>query len=947
MSRRFLIFCSACLAVLLFISPHRAEAKEYVPQEVLIQLTPEGEAVLSEFYKAKLADSSESSFWEQFTDILDSINPFNRSRLKTPEAKKLFAELDSLSVTDIKPDPSGLEIADAPTIKLGTTGLPPHLAQYGKNTFTLTFENGTVVDAMMSLKQIGLISHVQPNYIYRIDAVPNDPRYYQEVGHDITSIQEAWDITTGSEDIVIAIIDTGTDYRHEDLSGNMWSGIGEDIVTGDGDPDDIYFHGTAVAGVAGAVGNNAIGVAGVAWNTSIMAVRIGIIITLENGEEDVTMTTSAINKGIRYAADNGADILNLSFGGGDACRDDVGLPEDTVMSDSISYAVRVKGAFVAVGAGNDSINGACDSPTNHPDVIGVAALNNDGTPAGYTNYGPLSWKSSKFISAPGDLIVPIPGNRYAEMAGTSFAAPYVAGAAALVLSIRDMDPFELRQHLIDTADEYEGIDFTAPDGSATYGKRLNVYRAVTAAGGGTEEPTATPTPPDGGEEPTPTPTPVSSEPIPTATPVTELPGELIGQTQQVDWVFGGVGRCWSAWAEDSCSLTSHEGGAYESLRDLDSDGTVDITCSQGDGSGRTTTITNISDSDIVISCERYACTSCASGDGVYARCDQSIDASATKVSNAVTVPAGCSASCSLSGATGSCIGDEEPTSTPVPTPTPTPLPDEGDTDVPTPTPTPFSPATSRAELPLMLGADHYQTAYKPVYSYGWFTDRSVEGLSDSEKASRLQQQIDQMRSQDAIKIMMTSSYATTQWMLENYAQDLKDAGITIIGYNMELAVGTPESEINAMHRADETNSVVTLTRLAKQYGFETIWGPIRANTTLAGKESQLGDAVRLMKDAGLRGVAFQEQKFIETQTAEARRDAVIADVAAYNTIMGDDFEVYVQVMSSRCGSQPWTNCMQFLDYIAPHITGIAVWASGGSDSENLPAFINTIRGTLL
>ena len=337
-----------------------------------------------------------------------------------------------------------------------------------------------------------------------------------------------------------------------------------------------------------------------------MSVRIGIRILRDDGEEDVTMTSSATNEGIRYAADNGADILNLSFGSEDACRDDVGLPEDTVMSDSISYAVRVKNAFVVAAAGNDSINGACDSPTNHPDVLGVTALNNDATPAGYTNYAPISWKTSKIITAPGDVLAPIPGNQYAEMGGTSFAAPYVAGAAALVLSVRDMDPFELRQHLIDTADEYDGVDFTAVDGPATYGKRLNVYRAVTAADGTTEEPTATPTPLDGGEEPTPTPTPVSSEPIPTATPVTVPPEELIGQTQQVDWVFGGVGRCWNAWAEDSCSLTSHEGGAYESLRDLDSDGTVDITCSQGDGSGRTTTITNISDPDIVISCERYA-----------------------------------------------------------------------------------------------------------------------------------------------------------------------------------------------------------------------------------------------------------------------------------------------------------------------------------------------------
>ena len=964
----FVLILVAFQGITLFLSlSNRIYAQNeeaYVNNEVLVQFTPEGEATLAELYREQIGPGQDESFWDFLSHSLSSLNPFRKSRLKTPSGIGYKTLSDEIQIRSIDPDPTSIDISNAPTIKLGTSDLPPHLAQYDNRTFKIEFETGTVEEAVTRFKQLDFVKHAQPNFVYKPIAIPNDTAYPRQWTHQISHAEDAWDVTTGSKSIVIAVLDSGVNYNHEDLKDNMWTGqvgggtvYGWDFYDNDSDPMedidavDTLGHGTMVSGIAGAIGNNSIGVAGVNWNVKIMAVRIG----------GMLFDSYAIENGTKFAADNGANVINMSFIGESICRVDVATEGDKVVTDSISYATRVHNTLVVTGAANEPINSACMSPANHPDILHVTSVGSDDQHVYWSGYGPLSWKDTKIISAPSGnvgsnecfdtncpLTTAVDGN-YIAISGNSFASPYVAGAAALILSEKDMSPFEVRKLLVDTADDIPGTDivttpeFSGDDGNSSYGKRLNLARAIESLA--SDEPTSTPTPP-----PTPTATPTES-PDSLPTPTTSIGGPddstLDGKTQQVDWVFGGIGRCWSAWAEDSCSLTSHEGGAYDSLRDLNSDGVVDITCSQGDGSGRSTTLTNVSGSDIVISCERYACTSCASGDGAYARCDQSIESSATKVSNAITIPAGCSTSCSLSGASGGCIKTEEPTSTPVPTPTPTP-----DRDVVDPTPTPIPtlpPASSRSELPVMISAYNYQPGYGsdsvPIYAYGWFTDRSVEGMSESAKASQLQSQIQQMKSMDAIKLMMTSSYATTQWMLENYAQDLKDAGITIIGYDMELSVGTPSTEINTMHTASDQNSVVRLVNLAKQYGFKVIWGPIRLNSILAGKESQRAEAVRLMKEAGLTGVAFQEQQFIESQTAEARRDAVIADVTAYKAITGDNFEIYVQVMSSRCGSQPWSNCMQFLDYIAPHITGVAIWASGGSDTENLPAFINAIRGS--
>src|SRR3989344_6141671 len=134
--------------------------------------------------------------------------------------------------------------------------------------------------------------------------------------------------------------------------------------------------------------------------------------------------------------------------------------------------------------------------------------------------------------------------------------------------------------------------------------------------------------------------------------------------QQVDWVYGGQGICWSAWTVGGiCTLSSHEGGIFpSSMKDFDRDGVIDVECSEGDGSRHATTIKKISNSPITIDCQRYACRSCTSGNGTTAQCDGNIDSRALRVVDTITLTPGCTATCTINGASGTCI-ETTPTGT--------------------------------------------------------------------------------------------------------------------------------------------------------------------------------------------------------------------------------------------------------------------------------------------
>ncbi|MDO8987556.1 MAG: S8 family peptidase, partial [Coriobacteriia bacterium] len=263
--------------------------------------------------------------------------------------------------------------------------------------------------------QLPGVQYAQPNYLHHIDAVPNDPRFdelwgMQNTGQTGGTVDAdidatvAWEEQTGSSDVIVAVIDTGVDYNHPDLAGNMWVNAGEiprnmldddnngfvddvygyDFANRDGDPIDDHSHGTHTSGTIGGVGDNGIGVSGVAQDVRIMAMKF---LT-----SDGWGTTDAAIECIEYADMMGADIMSNSWGGG---------PFEQALADAIA---NTDALFVAA-AGNDSSN--TDTMPNYPscydspNVVAIGATNHNDEPTWFTNYG----AETVDVFAPGEEIL--------------------------------------------------------------------------------------------------------------------------------------------------------------------------------------------------------------------------------------------------------------------------------------------------------------------------------------------------------------------------------------------------------------------------------------------------------------------------------------------------------------------------------------------------------------
>lgn len=304
------------------------------------------------------------------------------------------------------------------------------------------------------IKSDNNVDSVEPNCRFSVGQnvspsfVTNDPRMGEQYG--LTKIQapEAWDLTRGSKDIVVAISDTGIDYRHEDLKDNMWVNPNEipgnridddnngciddiygcDVANNDGDPmpgNSQLLHGTHVAGIAGATGNNGIGVSGVAQHTKLMAVQ-----AFASGG---TTTTDLLLKSIYYSVDNGAKVINCSWGR-------KGRPGSSER-DAFDYAIS-RGVVMIVAAGNSNEDSSLYSPAGIANVITVAATDSQDEIGDFSNWGTVV-----DVAAPGgtrkngrpfDTIMatlPRRDGNYGGLIGTSMAAPFVAGLAALIVSV--------------------------------------------------------------------------------------------------------------------------------------------------------------------------------------------------------------------------------------------------------------------------------------------------------------------------------------------------------------------------------------------------------------------------------------------------------------------------------------------------------------------------------
>ncbi|MCH2179588.1 MAG: S8 family serine peptidase [Mariniblastus sp.] len=311
---------------------------------------------------------------------------------------------------------------------------------------------------------LSFVDYAEPNYTMQAAAVPNDQFYQYQWGPGNIDAESAWDTRTDSSSLIVGVIDSGVQYDHPDLQGNIWTNSGEiagngidddnngyvddyygyDFDNDDSDPMDDNGHGTHVAGTIGAQANNTTGVAGVSWDASLMSLKV-----IGNG------SNADVARAIDYATDNGAKITNNSYG---YAGTNVGGSQ--VMSDAIERA-KDSGVLYIVAAGNSrSGTPASDVDGNfnswpaeyskvHDNVITVSAIDEDGSFASYSHWGDESVQ----IAAPGTQIASTyTESSYVYLSGTSMAAPHVAGAAALLWAERpDMNYLEIKAAMLETA----------------------------------------------------------------------------------------------------------------------------------------------------------------------------------------------------------------------------------------------------------------------------------------------------------------------------------------------------------------------------------------------------------------------------------------------------------------------------------------------------------------
>lgn len=278
------------------------------------------------------------------------------------------------------------------------------------------------------------------------EIIPNDTKYSSQWGPKKIRADEAWIISRGS--VIVAVVDTGVDYNHEDLSGKVIKG--KDFADNDNDPMDKHSHGTHVAGIIAAKTNNNKGIAGISWGSKILAVKI-----YKDGSGNGA-TCAITAAAIKYAVANGAKVINFSSWN---------FPNKAILHDAIKDVVKKGSLFVATAgnAGSSSKN----YPGAYPESFTVGSTTSTDSRSSFSNYG--SWVD---IAAPGsNILSTVPGNKYDYKSGTSMAAPHVAGAAAVVWSRHpSWTAAQVRERLEKTAKPLPGLQLGAG--------RIDLFEAV-------------------------------------------------------------------------------------------------------------------------------------------------------------------------------------------------------------------------------------------------------------------------------------------------------------------------------------------------------------------------------------------------------------------------------------------------------------------------------------
>ncbi len=359
------------------------------------------------------------------------------------------------------------------------------------DVFALKLPEGFPVnEAVEFFKSLGFVEFAEPDIVFKLSSkkVPNDPLFQKQWGLNNSSdtdidAPEGWSKETGSKDIVIAVIDTGVDYRHEDLKENIWKnerecngikGVDDDgngyvddcygwnAVSDNPDPMDDNGHGTHVSGIAAGDGNNGKGIAGVSWNSKILPLKFmdssgrG---NLSDAIECIEYIVKNIQKGVNIK------VVNASWGG---------YQKSSSLKEAIEKLKEEDVLFVSA-AGNDKNNN--DEKPYYPasyridNIIAVAATDKDDNLASFSNYG----KNSVDVAAPGvDILSTYPDNNYRYMSGTSMATPFVSGIAAVLWSENKGYSYRDIKSLI----EKNGDKLVSLDGLVKTESRVNLDKAL-------------------------------------------------------------------------------------------------------------------------------------------------------------------------------------------------------------------------------------------------------------------------------------------------------------------------------------------------------------------------------------------------------------------------------------------------------------------------------------
>ncbi|MEI6257455.1 MAG: S8 family peptidase [Planctomycetota bacterium] len=374
-----------------------------------------------------------------------------------------------------------------------------HAASLGDGFFSLSTPEATRQTVLNWAADTSAVARLEPDLAVHATAIPNDPlfssqwglqnvgQYSTAIGADIQATQ-AWNVTTGSRNVVVAVIDSGIDITHPDLAANIWTNPGDaagqgvdsdnngyvddihgwNFVDNNNDVSDGYGHGTHVAGIIGAVGNNGIGVSGVNWQVSLMVLKIQD----SRGIGYTSSVIAALNYITMMRRDHGINIVAANASWVSAAGYSVVVQE----------AIRAEGAvgvtFVAAAGNNASNNDVIPRyPAGYdlPNVITVAALSESNTLAAMSNYGAVNVD----LAAPGTLIKStFPGGNYGFLSGSSMATPQVTGVVALLAAAKPgISVAEVRSAILGTTTPVANLV-----GKTVTGGRLNAFAALASIG---------------------------------------------------------------------------------------------------------------------------------------------------------------------------------------------------------------------------------------------------------------------------------------------------------------------------------------------------------------------------------------------------------------------------------------------------------------------------------